>query len=97
MVHSPIIRPAISSRKRGIGGFPLDFHDIVWRFFVEDSILLGLFLRALELFGESTNPRGPRTPPEIAGLMMRAYENPLVSLNKPLIRPYFWGYVRGVG
>ena len=30
-------------------------------------------------------------PPEIAGLMIRAYENPLVSLNKALLSPYFWG------
>ena len=41
---------------------------------------------------------GPRTPlPEIAGLMIRAYENPLVSLNKALLNPYFWGGVRGPG
>ena len=40
-------------------------------------------------------PYRTRTP-EIAGLMIRAYENPLVSLNKALLSPYFWGgYVRG--
>ena len=27
-------------------------------------------------------PPGPRAPAEIAGFMIRAYENPLVSLNK---------------
>ena len=30
-------------------------------------------------------------PQEIAGLMIRAYEKPLVSLNKALLNPYFWG------
>ena len=47
--------------------------------------------------GQPTPP-GPRTPPppEIAGLMIRAY-SPLVSLNKALLNPYFGagGYVRG--
>ena len=35
-------------------------------------------------------------PPEIAGLMIRAYENPLVSLNKAgVMKPLFPGGVRG--
>ena len=37
-------------------------------------------------------PPRPRTLPEIAGsLMIRAYENPLVSINKASLNPYFLG------
>ena len=37
-----------------------------------------------------TGPRHVEPPPEIAGLMIRAYENPLVSLNKAsYLNPYF--------
>ena len=44
----------------------------------------------------ASQPYPPQRTPEIAGLMIRAYENPLVSLNKGrLFKPgYFWGGVR---
>ena len=47
--------------------------------------------------GSPSQPNPPKatfTPPEIAGLMIRAYENPLVSLNKALLKPNFLGGVR---
>ena len=38
------------------------------------------FLSTMVMAGQPTPPNVP--PPEMAGLMIRAYENPLVSLNK---------------
>ena len=46
--------------------------------------------------GQPTPPQVPN--PEIVGLMIGAYENPLVSLYRALLNPYFWaGYDKGVG
>ena len=40
----------------------------------------------------STNPPGPRTrTPEIAGLMIRAYEHHWLLLMRPAIEPLFLG------
>ena len=40
----------------------------------------------------STNPPS-NIPPRNKALLLRAYE-PLVSLNKILLNPYFWGWLR---
>ena len=53
----------------------------------------GLVLVDLVPFSWQSKVTPPKLPfpQEIAGLMIRDYENPLVSLNKALLGPYFLG------
>ena len=68
------------------------------------TVMLGFSWIPSTILINMTGQPTPRNilPPEIAGLMIRAYENPLVSLNKALLKKSLIseeGYVRvgGVG